>query len=301
MNKYCLKGILPAMMIAFDGDGNVDNKKNASLTKKLIGAGVDGLYVGGSSAEMILCTADERKRFLEAVMENKDEGGVIAHIGSMSTAESIDLAKHAASVKVDAISSVTPLYFKYRFEEVKNYYKRLCDASGLPMIIYSIPALSGTTYNFEQISELLSIEGVAGMKFTMSDFFLLNRLKNAFPDKIFYNGADEMLLSGLAAGADGGIGTTYNFMPELMVEIYRLFCQNRVDEAWKIQSFANKIIADIIAHGVIPASKQMITFSGVDYGICREPFLPLDEKEITELYRDTWLPLEKYIKNNFSE
>ena len=99
------------------------------------------------------------------------------------------------------------------------------------MIIYNIPGLTGTAYGYDQLCELLEIEGVQGMKFTSSDFFLLNRLVNAYPDKVFYNGSDEMLLSGLAAGAQGGIGTTYNFMPDLMVKIYALAKEGKYDEA----------------------------------------------------------------------
>lgn len=77
------------------------------------------------------------------------------------------------------------------------------------------------------------------MKFTSSDFFLLERLRAGFPDKVFFNGSDEMLLSGLAAGADGGIGTTYNFMPEKFLRIYHLYRQGAMAEALEVQSEAN--------------------------------------------------------------
>ena len=293
-----LKGIMPALMTAFDTATESISKENtAALVKKLKSAGVHGFYVGGSSGEMVLCSVKERMELLETVMEASGDLTVIAHTGAMSTADAILLSRHAESSGADAISSVTPLYYKYSFREIKHYYSRLCEAVNIPVIIYNIPALTGTALDFGQLSELLSIDGVGGMKFTSSDFFLLNRLKQEFPDKVFYNGCDEMLLSGLSAGADGGIGTTYNFMPEMFLSIYELFNSGRMKEANAVQSMANKIIAEVVSKGTLSASKQMINFSGLDYGVCREPLLPLDETAKNELYEKAWKPVENYRNN----
>ena len=263
-----LYGIMPALMTAFDGE-DIDRARIAELVKKLAGDGVHGLYVGGSSGEMVLCSIEERKALLETVIENKGDLTVIAHVGCLSTKDTVELSRHAKTCGADAVSSVTPLYFKYSFDEVKNYYKRIAEASELPVIIYNIPGLTGTAYGYDQLCELLEIEGVVGMKFTSSDFFLLNRLVNTYPEKVFYNGSDEMLLSGLAAGARGGIGTTYNFMPDLMVKIYSLEKEGKIDEARAVQSVANKAIATVLKYGAIPACKHLITHYGVPYGDCR--------------------------------
>lgn len=293
-----LKGIMPALMTAFDTATESISKENtAALVKKLKLAGVHGFYVGGSSGEMVLCSVKERMELLETVMEASGDLTVIAHTGAMSTSDAILLSRHAESAGADAISSVTPLYYKYSFREIKYYYSRLCEAVNIPVIIYNIPALTGTALDFGQLSELLSIDGVGGIKFTSSDFFLLNRLKQEFPDKVFYNGCDEMLLSGLSAGADGGIGTTYNFMPEMFLSIYELFNNGRMKEANAVQSLANKIIAEVVSRGTLSASKQMICFSGLDYGVCREPLLPLDETAKNELYEKAWKPVENYRNN----
>jgi N-acetylneuraminate lyase len=288
-----LYGIMPALMTAFDGDG-VDEKRVGELVRKQTEDGVHGFYVGGSSGEMVLSTVDERKKLLETVMENKGELTVIAHVGCLSTKDTVELSTHARLCGADAVSSVTPLYYKYTFEEVKNYYKRIAEASELPVIMYNIPGLTGTAYGYDQLCELLEIEGVQGMKFTSSDFFLLNRLVNTYPDKVFYNGSDEMLLSGLAAGAQGGIGTTYNFMPDLMVRIYSLAGENKMDEARAVQSVANKAIATVLRNGVLPACKHLISHYGVPYGECREPFIPLDDNAKNDLYKNAWSIIEEF-------
>ncbi len=285
MKNQKLCGILPALMTAFTEDG-VDCPKVAAHTKKLADAGVHGLYVGGSSGEMILMTEDERKTLLETVMESVgDRLTVIAHVGTTSTRGSLELARHAEKCGAHALSSVTPLYYKYGFREVKHYYERLAGETSLPVIIYNIPALTGTTLTTAQLEEILSIPNVGGMKFTASDFFQLERIRSEFPDKVFYNGSDEMLCSGLAAGADGGIGTTYNFMPKTILAIYNAFRANDAATALKYQSKANEAIALVLKHGVMPASKMLLKLNGTDYGECREPFMPLGEEAIEELSR----------------
>ena len=279
--KLC--GILPALLTAFT-DSGVDTAKVAALSTRLADAGVHGLYVGGSSGEMILMTEDERKTLLETVMEAVgDRITVIAHVGTTSTAGSLALARHAEKAGAHAISSVTPLYYKYGFREVKHYYERLAAETSLPVIIYNIPALTGSTLSTAQLSEILSIPNVGGMKFTASDFFQLERIRAAFPDKVFYNGSDEMLLSGLAAGADGGIGTTYNFQPKRILSIYNSYRNNDAQGALAYQAKANEVIAVLLRLGVIPASKMLLKLNGLDYGTCREPFLPLDDAAVAEL------------------
>ena len=291
-----LHGIMPALMAAFNENG-IDSTRVGELVQKQASDGVHGFYVGGSSAEMVLCSVDERKALIETVMENKGDLSVISHVGCLSTKDTLELSKHAKACGADAVSSVTPLYYKYSFAEVKNYYKRIAEASELPVIMYNIPGLTGTAYGYDQLCELLEIEGVEGMKFTSSDFFLLNRLVNTYPEKVFYNGSDEMLLSGLAAGAQGGIGTTYNFMPDIMVKIYSLAMEGKLDEAREVQSVANKVISVVLRNGVLPACKHLISLYGVPYGECREPFMPLDDKAKSDLFENAWQTVCEFRKN----
>lgn len=282
-----LHGILPALMTAFTDDGaHIDRARIRKLVRHLIDSGVHGLYVGGSSGEMLLCSTEERMELLETVLDVTENAGrpvsVIAHVGSAGTRETLALARHAARSGADAVSSVTPFYFSYGFAEVRRFYEELA-AVELPVVIYNIPARTGMTLNKAQLGTLLSIPNVAGMKFTSSDFYLLERLVTAHPDKIFYNGSDEMLLSGLAAGAHGGIGTTYNFQPARMLSIYRLYHEGRMAEALANQRQANAMIEEVLDCGVLPACKALLRIGGLDYGTCRAPFLPLSDEQYAAL------------------
>ena len=283
MKNTKLCGIMPALMTAFN-DYGVDTQKVAAHSRWLADCGMHGLYVGGSSGEMILMTEDERKCLLETVVGAVgDRLTIIAHVGTTSTRGTLELARHAAKCGAHALSSVTPLYYKYSYREVKHYYEQIAAETDLPVIIYNIPALTGTTLNYDQLCEILSIPGVGGMKFTSSDFFQLERIRAAFPDKVFYNGSDEMLLSGLAAGADGGIGTTYNYQPARILGVYNEFRAGNMAKALEYQAKANETIAKILKYGVLPSSKMLMKLNGMDYGTCREPFMPLDDAAIEDL------------------
>jgi N-acetylneuraminate lyase len=107
----------------------------------------------------------------------------------------------------------------------------------------------------------------------------MERLRNSYKDKIVYNGYDEMMLSGLIMGADGGIGSTYNFMAEKFVDIYNLFKQNKVEEAQKVQEKANEIISILCKVGVMQAEKEILCQMGLDFGHCRTPFKQLNDDQ----------------------
>ena len=288
MKPEFLKGIMPALLTGFTDDGNaIDTTRVRKLAAHLMKQGVHGLYVGGTSGEMLLCSVEERKELLEAVLaETQKKITVIAHVGCTGTRETLELARHAEKAGADALSSVTPLYFAYSFEDVKNFYIALAGETSLPVIIYNIPARTGMTLNAGQLDELLAIPNVAGMKFTSSDFFLLERLRADHPDKIFYNGSDEMLLSGLSAGADGGIGTTYNFQANRMLDIYRLYHEGKMQEALAVQSQANRIIVSVLKYGVMPACKEILSIGGLPYGKCRAPFSALREDKRAMLEKE---------------
>ncbi len=280
MSKLNIRGMIPAFITPFKEDGSVNLAAAKEHAARLVEMGANSLYVCGSSGEMILLSVDERKALLEAVLEAVPKGfPIIAHIGAANPADAFELAKHAESVGVDAISSVTPFYFKYSFGEIKSYYEKIARLVSTPMIIYNIPMLSGSTLSLRQLRELLSIEGVAGMKFTSSDYYSFERLRRSFPDKVFYNGSDEMVLSGLAMGADGGIGTNYNTMIGKFAKLYKLFLANDMAGALAVQNEINDVIEEMFKYNFLPAVKYLVAECGCDCGKCRDPFVDLTDEE----------------------
>lgn len=287
MEKY--KGIYTALLTPFDKNNKVNEKELEKLVKFNVDNGVSGFYVGGSTAEAFLLSTDERKQIMDVVKSVAPNHTLIAHIGSINELEARELGKHAKKLSYDLVSSVAPFYYKFSFEEIKNYYFRLADISELPMLVYHFPAFSGVNMGIAEISEFLSDKRFIGIKYTSNDFFTLEQCKTGFPEKIVYNGFDEMFLAGLSMGADGGIGSTYNFMADKFVKILCLYKNNKIEEAQQIQREVNSIITILCKIGVMQAEKEVLNQLGFDFGNCRPPFrTPTDEEK--ELIKNKIMP-----------
>jgi N-acetylneuraminate lyase len=285
------KGIFPALLTPFDKNDCVNTKVLEEITEYNIKKGVDGFYVDGSTAEAFLLSDQERLSVLESVSKvAKGKATLIAHIGCISTKQAIALAKEAKEMGYDAISSVAPFYYKFSFQEIKKYYFDIVDAVDLPMFIYNFPAFSGVNLTVDNIKEFLTDDRFLGVKHTSNDYFALEQFKAAFPDKLVYNGYDEMFLAGLAMGADGAIGSTFNLMAEKFIEIQKLFKENKIEEARAVQKQANVIIQALCKVGVMQGEKAVMDALGFDMGPARAPFAPLSDAQKKELL-DTVMPL----------
>lgn len=270
MEKY--KGIFTALLTPFDKENRINERQLEKLVQFNVEKGVTGFYVGGSTAEAFLLSTDERKQIMDVVKSAAPEKTLIAHIGSVHEDEAADLARHAEILGYDAISSVAPYYYKFSVKEIRDYYFRLAYATELPMLVYHFPAFSGVNMGVAEMGAFLSDPKFIGIKFTSNDFFMLEQCKTAFPDKLVYNGYDEIFLAGLSMGADGGVGSTYNFMADKFVKIKSLFAQNRISEAQQVQKEANRIITILCKIGVMQAEKEVLNQLGFDFGVCRHPF-----------------------------
>lgn len=275
-----LKGIYPALLTPFDQSGNVNCDALKQLVRWNIEKGVNGFYVGGSTAEAFLLTEEERNLVYRTVAEEAAGNvGLIAHIGAISTQEAIRFGKAAKAYGYDAISAIAPFYYKFSFEQIKKHYFDIVDALDMPMIIYNFPNFSGVNLTVEQVAQFFVDDHFIGIKHTSNDFFALEQFKSNFPDKLVFNGFDEMFLSGLAMGADGGIGSTYNFMAEKFIQIQTLFSENRLQEAQHVQREANRIIKALCKVGVMEAEKEVLCQLGFDFGHARPPFSVLNDEQ----------------------
>ena len=168
MNKFDIKdfkGVIPAVLTVFDKDENIDELGMRQLVSYLIGKGVDGLYLTGSTGEGFTMSSEERKRVVEIVIdETKGRVPVVVHVGAIGTKLSIDLAKHAEEVGATGISSVPPFYWKFNENQIVKYYEDIANSCSLPMIVYNVPLVGLLGMN--AIKRLAQIENVKGIKYT---------------------------------------------------------------------------------------------------------------------------------------
>ena len=174
MSQRDLKGLFSALLVSFDEDGNVNEKGLRQIIRYNIDVNhMDGLYVGGSTGENFMLSTDEKKRIFEiAKDEAKDDLTLIAQVGSVNLKESVELAHFVTELGYDAISAVTPFYYKFTFDEIKHYYDTIINGVDNRMIIYSIPFLTGVDMSLSQFGELFKNPKIVGVKFTQADFYL---------------------------------------------------------------------------------------------------------------------------------
>lgn len=285
------KGIFPALLTPFTAEGKIDEKALERVIEMNLRKGVAGFYVNGSTAEVFLLSDEERRTVYRLVKEIVgDRATLIAHIGAISTLHAVEFGRYAESLGYDAVSSIAPFYYKFSFNEIKGHYFTIADEVDLPMLVYNFPGFSGVTLTPEQIGEFLQDDRFIGVKHTSNDFFALERFKTLYPNKIIYNGFDEMFLSGIAMGADGGVGSTYNFMAEKFVKIIALVKSGEMEAARAVQAEVNAILAALYKVGIMQGEKAILTLMGYEFGVARPPFGALSKEDIALLEREA-LPL----------
>ena len=287
LEKY--QGVIPAFYACYDKDGNVDPQLVEEFTQYLLDKGVQGLYVGGSSGECIYQSVEERKLVLEHVMKvAKGKMVIIAHVACNNTRDSQELAAHAESLGVDAIASIPPIYFKLPDHAIAAYWNAMSAAApNTDFIIYNIPQLAGVSLNLGLLGEMLKNPKVVGVKNSSMPTQDIQMWKDfGGKDFVVFNGPDEQLISGLAMGADGGIGGTYAVMPELYLKIMKLVGEGKVKEAAEIQNECCRIIYKMCsAHGNLYAvMKEIIKKQyGLDMGGVRAPLANLIDADMEKV------------------
>ncbi len=284
MKNLCkYRGIFPAFYACYDENGAVSPERVRALTRYLIEKGVTGLYVGGSSGECIYQSVPERKLLLENVMaEAKGKLVIIAHVACNNTADSRELAAHAEAQGVDAIAAIPPIYFHLPPYAVAKYWNDISSAApDTDFIIYNIPQLAGVALDSALLREMLKNERVIGVKNSSMPVQDIEMWRDE--GALVFNGPDEQLLSGLAAGAVGGIGGTYAAMPEMYLKIFSLFQEGKLAEAREIQDACCHVIYKMCScrgnmYAVIKGILREM--GGPDIGGVREPLYALQSEDL---------------------
>ena len=283
-----MKGIFTALLTPFNDDYSINEESLKKLVKFNLDNGVQGFYVGGSTGESMIMSEEERNRVFRIVRDACD-GAVpmIAHVGAISTDSAINMALEAKMLGYDAISAVAPFYYGFPLEAIKKYYYDIVSAADMPMFIYNFPAGNGFGLTAPVAKEMFEHDGrFMGIKHTSNDLFALKQFKQSIDNITVFNGYDEVCLAGLSMGADGAIGSTYNFMGKRFVALYNAFLSGNMEEAKKLQDEGCEIITEMCKYGVFQCEKEILTQMGIPMGNCRRPFLPISndgKKAVTKI------------------
>ncbi|MCY7135051.1 N-acetylneuraminate lyase [Streptococcus sp. HMSC062B01] len=284
LEKY--EGVIPAFYACYDEAGEVSPERVRALTQYFIDKGVKGVYVNGSSGECIYLSVADRKLILENVMEvAKGKLTVIAHVACNNTKDSVELAKHAESLGVDAIAAIPPIYFRLPDYSIAKYWNDMSAAApNTDFVIYNIPQLSGTTLTPALYAEMRKNPRVIGVKnSSMPTQDIQIFVAEGGEDHIVFNGPDEQFISGRVIGAKAGIGGTYGVMPDLFLKLNELIKQSDFETAKELQYAINDVIYKMVSGraNLYAVIKEILRLNEkLDLGSVREPLEPLHEEDL---------------------
>ena len=284
LKKY--EGVIPAFYACYDENGEVSSERVRALAQYHIDKGVQGVYVNGSSGECIYLSVEDRKLILENVMAvAKGKLTVIAHVACNNTKDSVELAKHAESLGVDAIAAIPPIYFRLPAYSIARYWNDMSKAApNTDFIIYNIPQLSGTTLTRDLYAEMRKNPRVIGVKnSSMPTQDIQMFVADGGDDHIVFNGPDEQFISGRVIGAKAGIGGTYGVMPDLFLKLNELIKESDFETAKELQYAINDVIYKMVSGraNLYAMIKEILRLNEkLDLGSVRAPLEPLHEEDL---------------------
>ena len=209
---------------------------------------------------------------------------VIAHVACNNTKDSMELARHAESLGVDAIAAIPPIYFHLPEYAIAQYWNDISQAApNTDFVIYNIPQLAGVALTQGLFAEMRKNPKVIGVKNSSMPVQDIQMFKQAAgEDYIIFNGPDEQFMSGRVIGAEGGIGGTYGVMPELFLKLDDYVKAGQMEAARKLQYVIDEIIYKMCsAHGNMYAVIKAILKinESLELGGVREPLPSLIDSD----------------------
>ena len=279
-----MSGAYAALWTPFTKDGKVNEGMIEKEVEWGLANGLTGFYLTGGTGEGLILSEKERKTVMaRAVKVSRGRAKLIAQVGTMATDDAVTLARYAAKVGVDWVSSVGPVYFGQNFDAAYEHYRRISGATDLPFMIYSI----GQEIVPDRDARFFDLKNVKGMKYTNYKYWTVQALRRKLgKEAIFFAGCDEQVLSALATGIFSGcIGTTDNTIPWVYAKICALAAADRFKEAAELQDMSVRFVELILRKPNFTWVKETMNYIGLDCGEGRSPAgRPLAKGEKAELY-----------------
>lgn len=281
-----LKGIFPPITTPFINEEIAFDKLSENL-EKWNKTGLSGYVVMGSNGESVFLTRDEKLKLIEEVkIYSAKDKIIIAGTGSDSIKETISLTNDAAIKGADYSLILTPSFFKEKMDDNSfiNYFTKIADNIDIPVIIYNVPKYTGVNIESSAVAVLSEHKNIAGLKSSSENISHFSEIiYNTSKDFVTLVGTASVLYPGLLAGAAGGVLALANIVPELCVDIQRLFTENKYSEALELQCRmipVNRAVTGKYGVAGLKAAMDMLGYFG---GKPRIPLNPLNEIQLIDL------------------
>ncbi|MEF8840772.1 MAG: dihydrodipicolinate synthase family protein [Haloarculaceae archaeon] len=284
-----LHGVVPPTVTAFAPDESLDVEGTAAHARFVVDGGAHAVFPLGTNGEFALLSSEERDRVVEAVVDEVDgEVPVIAGVGQPSTRETVARAEAAAAAGADGLVVVTPYYYPLDGHGAVEHYRRVADATDLPVYVYHIPSKTGNALSLETLEEIAAIDAVAGLKDSSKDVPWLGQAIDGHPELTFMAGSDSLLFAGLEVGCTGLVSAVANVFPELVVDLYESYADGEEERARALQSRIYDVRTTLKRGPYMAGVKTALSLRevGFDVGGLRSPLRTMDESDRAGLEED---------------
>jgi 4-hydroxy-2-oxoglutarate aldolase len=280
-----LKGILLPTTTPFNPNGQISTPDIASNIKAWSARDVIGFVVLGSTGERV--HLDERE-YLEVIEVSRaaTQSLLIAGAGQQSTTGTINEIKNAARAGAEAVLVITPYFYRPAItqETLVSYYTAVADAAPVPVLLYSMPPLTGIKIEPETVARLSEHPNIIGVKDSSNDVAGFRRTVELCPnDFAVMTGNGTVLVDALRAGATGGILAVGCVVPEICVEIFRLFEAGQLEKAAELQEQLTPLATAVTTKYGISGLKAALDLAGYRGGSVRAPLRAPDEPARAEI------------------
>jgi 4-hydroxy-tetrahydrodipicolinate synthase len=290
MSTQQFTGILAAVVTPFTADGSaVDEAGVKRQAEHIIGGGIHGLVPGGSTGEFTTLTTAERKQSAELYIEAAaGRVPVVVGTGALSTAETVELSKHASDAGAAAVMVVPPFYDAPSWDELLAHFGAVSDAIDVPIMYYNIPSATGVKLTPEQFAELARKTRVTCFKDTGGDAVAFSAIQQHYAaDITALNGWDTLTFSSLASGAKAGVWGTASVIPRLCADLYdAVAVRGDLLAGRELWAKIFPICEFLESHNYACGIKTGLELVGQGAGPTRRPVLPLARE-----YRDEFARL----------
>jgi len=277
-----LHGIVPALVTPFQSDEHIDCGAWQKLIDRMIAAGVNGLFTGGSSGEFYALEPEERLFALRfCVQAVSTRVPLFGNVGAITTRETIKLAQAAQSLGVDVAVVVTPYYLKPTQDELAEHYIDVCRSVRIPVLAYNFPQHGGVDLLPETLGRVAArCENLVGLKDSGGVLEQTAAYRTCAPGRelAVFVGPEGILLDAWRLGCSGSVTACANIAPRLFVDLYRAFREGRPDDAGRLQALAKELGDAVGLHTFPGVIKEAMQLTGEGVGVCRRPIGPMPEE-----------------------
>ncbi len=286
-----LKGIIPPLVTPLLGRDEIDVDGTRRLIDHVIGGGVHGLFLLGTSGEAPSLSHKTQQEFIQIACEQiQGRVPVLVGITDTSMTESIEFAKFSQSCGADAVVLATPYYFPMHQQDLKRYVEEMAAELPLPFLLYNMPSHTKVSYEIGTIESLMKIEKFIGVKDSSANMLYYNKLIDLKSERENFTvlvGPEELMAQSVLMGGDGGISGGANLVPSLFVSLYEAAVTEDLREVHRLQHQVLRLSKSLYEVGAAPTGylagiKTALGFTGLCSDRLCEPLyeMPEDRKQL---------------------